>query len=444
MSLVENNFKFEEYFSDPFVGVYDDIINSDECEHFINIAKDKLERALVSVDSGGTISTGRTGKNAWISHDHDEITKKVGERIAKIVGIPLENAESYQIIHYGETEEYRNHYDSWEHNYSEKTLRCMKWGGARLKTALCYLNNVTEGGGTEMTKLNKIIEAKKGRMLVFENTYKDNHNRHPLSEHAGTPVINGEKYAFNLWFRECNSKQLYSEYNPDYYNNKSINNLKETTDPSVRLTNKYFDTTYKNFLNNMNNIPNIIKLNKSKEIYKINSYVDSEEINDMLSKCVFNSKDRRDCWLKLSEYPSLVKKIEDTIGIDKEFFENINIVEYRENKVHNNHFNAYDLNSEIGKKYTKNLGQRIYTITLILNDNIKINFPKIEPSFELNKGDLLVYRNVLENNIIRDDEVIRNIVCTEGDGYLANIYVRNNNGNGDELIEICEENEICT
>ena len=34
------------------------------------------------------------------------------------------------------------------HDGSEKTLRCMKYGGARIKTALVYLNDVEEGGST--------------------------------------------------------------------------------------------------------------------------------------------------------------------------------------------------------------------------------------------------------------------------------------------------------
>ena len=104
---------------------------------------------LVSENNKGIVSTGRTGSNTWIQHDYDEITKKVGERIAMIVGMPLENAESFQVIYYGIKQEYRQHYDSWEHNGSEKTYRCMKYGGARMKTALCYLNNVTKGGGTK-------------------------------------------------------------------------------------------------------------------------------------------------------------------------------------------------------------------------------------------------------------------------------------------------------
>ena len=81
-----------------------------------------------------------------------------------------------------------------------------------------HLNYVEKGGGTRLSKLNITIPADKGKLLVFQNTMsKDNHNRHPLSEHAGMPVEMGEKYAFNLWFRECPINMLYKEFNPDYY-----------------------------------------------------------------------------------------------------------------------------------------------------------------------------------------------------------------------------------
>ena len=33
--------------------------------------------------------------------------------------------------------------------------------------------------------------------------------RHELSEHAGMPVIEGEKWGFNLWFREQSRQKLY-------------------------------------------------------------------------------------------------------------------------------------------------------------------------------------------------------------------------------------------
>lgn len=203
---------------DPYVATYNNVLTDEECQHFIDISRESLKRALVSENNKGVVSAGRTGSNTWIQHDHDEITKKVGERIANIVGIPLKNAEAFQVIYYGITQEYRQHYDSWVHDGSDKTHRCMKWGGARMKTALCYLNDVTKGGGTKMTKLNITVPAEKGKLLVFHNTVSDiDHTRHELSEHAGLPVEEGEKFAFNLWFKECNSKMLYKDFNPGYY-----------------------------------------------------------------------------------------------------------------------------------------------------------------------------------------------------------------------------------
>ena len=216
----------------PLVAEHYKVLTHDECEHFIKISKQNLKRALVSSDSKGIVSQGRTGLNTWLSHDHDEITKRVAERIAGIVGMPLENSEKFQVVHYGVNEEYRPHFDSWIHDGSEKTHRCMKWGGARVKTALCYLNDVAKGGGTKMTKLNLTITAEKGKVLIFDNTISTSDNtRHELSEHAGLPVEEGEKFAFNLWFRECNSKMLYKDFNPSYYHKKQNNYLALTNTP---------------------------------------------------------------------------------------------------------------------------------------------------------------------------------------------------------------------
>ena len=83
---------------------------------------------MVSDNHKGIISSGRSGSNTWIKHNHDKITKEIGERIAKLVNLPLENAEKFQIIYYGVSQEYRPHYDSWEHDKSDKTLRVSKIG----------------------------------------------------------------------------------------------------------------------------------------------------------------------------------------------------------------------------------------------------------------------------------------------------------------------------
>jgi prolyl 4-hydroxylase len=226
--------------TEPFVATLDNCLTQEECEHMIRISKPAMKKSLVSFDKIGVESSGRTSQNAWIQHDHDEITKRIGEKIAKIVGMPLENAEAFQVIYYDTSAEYRNHYDSWEHDGSEKTLRCMKNGGARLKTALVYLNDVEKGGSTRLNRLNIDVLPNIGKLLLFENTYTGTNVRHPQSEHAGMPVIKGEKYAFNLWFKECRAKKLYSEFNPGYYNSISITTT-NTIIPTINTSETIYD-----------------------------------------------------------------------------------------------------------------------------------------------------------------------------------------------------------
>ena len=46
------------------------------------------------------------------------------------------------------------------------------------------------------------ILAKKGRCVFFTTTFLGTTAQHPWSLHGSTPVIRGEKYACNLWFRQ--------------------------------------------------------------------------------------------------------------------------------------------------------------------------------------------------------------------------------------------------
>ena len=188
--------------TNPIIITIDNFLSDDICNHFMGISKNNFKRALVSGKKDGFVSKGRTGLNYWIEHNRDSITMELANKIAKIIDMPLENAESYQVIYYGKTQEYRRHYDGWLFDNSDKTERMLKKGGQRILTVLCYLNDVKEGGGTEFPRLNLNIEAKKGRIVIFQNVEDGSNVRHKLSEHAGMPVLDGEKFAFNLWFRE--------------------------------------------------------------------------------------------------------------------------------------------------------------------------------------------------------------------------------------------------
>lgn len=197
------------YSSDPLVAVRDNVISPIECLYLIELAKPHIKRAGVVLDEGYKESDGRTGSNHWLKYDEDDVVNSIGQRLADIVGLPLSNAESMQVIHYGPTQEYRPHFDAFNLSLP-RGQRAAKWGGQRLVTALVYLNQPESGGSTEFPKLGIKVPALPGRMVIFHNTSEDMSGPHPNSLHAGMPVEAGEKWAFNLWFRHGETAKSYS------------------------------------------------------------------------------------------------------------------------------------------------------------------------------------------------------------------------------------------
>ena len=421
---------------EPLVLTMENCLTQEECEHMIRISKPVMKKSLVSNGSKGVESAGRTSHNAWIQHGHDEITKSIGEKIAKIVGLPLENAEAFQVIYYDTNAEYRSHYDSWDHNGSEKTLRCMKYGGARLKTALVYLNDVEEGGSTKLSRLNIDVLPKKGKLLLFENTYPGTNIKHPLSEHAGRPVIKGEKYAFNLWFKECHSKKLYAEFNPEYYNS-SKNQDSTTVENTVfnvanTNTNTPIERITEQSLYKYTQLTKLkepfTKVSEKKHIYKTERFLEENECKQIIESCDFtNSKSKyMNCWVGNDKFPDTIHKIEEVIGIQSRFFENMNVFKYEPNQIHGPFMEAYDITSENGKKYTEKKGQRVYTITIPLNNDTTTKFNRINETIISTTGSMLIYDNILHNSkSSRDKDMEHTLYNTnEVETYLLNIYVR--------------------
>ncbi len=186
---------------DPLVCVFEDFLSEEEVEHILAAAKSELKRAKVSSAKSGIESPGRSGSNCWVRHDFDPVIEGLCTRVAEVVGIGLEYAESLQVVHYATDQQYAPHFDAWDAT-TERGQRCLANGGQRLVTCLFYLNDVEEGGGTCFPKLDMEIRAQKSRMILFHNCQSGSLVRHPNSLHGGMPVLQGEKWACNLWFRE--------------------------------------------------------------------------------------------------------------------------------------------------------------------------------------------------------------------------------------------------
>jgi hypothetical protein len=293
----------------------------------------------------------------------------------------------------------------------------MKYGGQRMKTALVYLNNVDEGGGTRFTKLNKEVNAEKGKLLVFHNVHDGTHNKHELSEHAGMPVIQGEKWAFNLWFREETRKVLYKypdvekvEVNPNSIESK-LNEL-------------------------------IIKMESEKNglntIQRSDKFLSDEDISEIVSKCNFDNKDRASVWIQKTSIPGLIKRISKLVNIDSSHFENMCITKYKKGIIHRDHLDAYDLNTAKGLEYTAKTGQRLMTITGFLS-TVTVQFSKLEQNYNMNIGDVLFYNNCFNESNKRNGMMTKSYSPNnEVQDYMLifNIYVREKNSTGTDILKI--------
>jgi prolyl 4-hydroxylase len=186
----------------PLVCYFDDFLTSQECDHIIELATPHLIPATVCDHDPESkdmkLDDRRTNTYAFLPHNATPIVLQVCAKISKFTGIDLTHAEQLQVIHYGESEEYQPHYDAWDESgkvWTEKS-------GQRIFTALLYLNDVDEGGTTSFPNLEIDIKPKKGRIAFFANTNLSTTIRHTNSLHGAMPVISGEKWACNLWFRE--------------------------------------------------------------------------------------------------------------------------------------------------------------------------------------------------------------------------------------------------
>ena len=430
------------YSEDPSVYTLDNFITPEECQHIIQEAKPRLGRAMVGAgldpnNMDGTYSKNRTGTNCWFPHNHDPIFARVGERISQEVGHPFANAEQFQVVHYDIGEEFKDHYDGWEQDGTSEHFHNFKFGGNRLLTALIYLNDVEAGGGTKMTKLNHLVEAKQGRVLVFEDCYRGTNKRHPLSEHCGMPVIQGEKYAVNLWFKECPYEIMYKDFRPGYFDKWTKGN--NVVDRNSQAMHQYLDNNddSDDDLPPMEEDLSPSSLHPKKIIYMRKGVTNKL---DVYLSCKFRSfKGREVGWINKNvntEVIDYITNLEEYLNISRAFFENIYVVKYSGN--HKEFYDAYKENTA-GMKAMRKLGQRMITAVLCVKGPVIYTFGKLEQQFILNKGDCLVYKNVMNGTTMRDIEMIHDIQI--GDGILANIYIRERSETG-EVLDIDRFNNL--
>jgi hypothetical protein len=200
---------------EPMVALTDTFATAEECDRIIQLARERIAPAKVSLEEGGGLIPGRSGSNCWLRYSEHDLVREIGERVAGIVGIPLAHAEALQVIHYGPEQEYRPHYDAYD-LATPKGQRACRLGGQRVVTGLIYLSEVESGGETAFPLLQVEVTPRKGQLLLFNNVVADLTKPDRRSLHGGKPVLRGEKWACNVWFhaRPMRETQDFAWYFP--------------------------------------------------------------------------------------------------------------------------------------------------------------------------------------------------------------------------------------
>jgi len=198
--------------SDFLVGIAHDVLTARECDLIKKLGEDNLSESYTAVSKVPTKV--RTSKDC-ILDTADKQVMAITEKIASLVGIPVEHCEEPVLVRYLTDQKYDSHYDSMDLSLGDKYQFFMKSGGNRVMTAILYLNQVEQGGDTYFSNLDLRVTPRQGSVMIFQDVEKQDASiPHPLSYHAGMPVEQGEKWIVNFWFRHqpYNTKATYDLY----------------------------------------------------------------------------------------------------------------------------------------------------------------------------------------------------------------------------------------
>ena len=184
----------------PRVIVFGGLLADDECDQLVDLAGQRLARSeTVQTATGGSeVNEARTSEGMFFVRGENPLISRIEERMAALLGWPVENGEGLQILRYRPGAEYKPHYDYFDPALSG-TPSILKRGGQRVGSLVCYLNTPAKGGATVFPDVRLDVAPVKGNAVFFSYD-----RPHPMTRslHGGAPVVEGEKWVATKWLRE--------------------------------------------------------------------------------------------------------------------------------------------------------------------------------------------------------------------------------------------------
>jgi TPR repeat protein len=202
MPLIKNEYQAKPIKTAPRITEIEGFLNADECSHLAIKALPYLQSSVVLDKSGQPIEKAiRTSEEmSYIDPRRDLVVAHLEARIAEFTQIPVANGEPLVVLKYAPGKEYKVHVDYFRPDLPSAKV-AFQFGGQRIATFICYLNDVVAGGETVFPNIDLTIKPAQGKALLFYNVNEQG-DIEPLSRHAGLPVIEGNKWIITRWLRE--------------------------------------------------------------------------------------------------------------------------------------------------------------------------------------------------------------------------------------------------
>jgi prolyl 4-hydroxylase len=184
----------------PRVVVFGGLLSDEECDGLMALAAPRLVRSetVDNATGGSEINAARTSDGMFFERGEAPLIQRIEQRIAELVGWPLENGEGLQILRYRPGAEYKPHHDYFDPKHAG-TARILQRGGQRVGTLVMYLNTPDGGGATTFPDVGFEVAPVRGNAVFFSYD-----RAHPATKtlHGGAPVTAGEKWVATKWLRE--------------------------------------------------------------------------------------------------------------------------------------------------------------------------------------------------------------------------------------------------
>jgi len=195
--------------SKPDIECISGLLDRMECSHLAGLAMPHLKPSrVISDQQSGKATHGRSSEGMNFHPGlRDIVVTNVIRRLCELANCAESQAEALTVLMYIPGGQYRVHPDYFP-TESAAGSRQLENGGQRIKTLVCYLNEVGAGGETEFPYLDLKIKPEPGCVVLFENA-DSNGLPYLDSRHAGLPVTAGSKWISTLWLRQTDHDQWY-------------------------------------------------------------------------------------------------------------------------------------------------------------------------------------------------------------------------------------------